>query len=116
MAGVADHDRAHSIPPAQWRAAMEGLHRPQDLTPMSALPRLACPVLLLVGREDPIVPVDIMEEVARLVAGSEIAVIEQAAHSAYFEQPEPVNRTVLGFLGRRLGCRPIMTSIDSPVM
>lgn len=116
MAGVADHDRAHSIPPAQWRAAMEGLHRPKDLTPMSALPRLACPVLLLVGREDPIVPVDIMEEVARLVAGSEIAVIEQAAHSAYFEQPEPVNRTVLGFLGRRLGCRPIMTSIDSPVM
>lgn len=94
---------AHSIPPQAWRAAMQGLHRPEDLTPMSALPRLACPLLLLVGREDPIVPVDIMEEVAARVPGSELAVIDDAAHSAYFEQAATVNGTVLEFLERRLG-------------
>jgi 3-oxoadipate enol-lactonase len=47
--------------------------------------------------------VDIMQEVQALIAGSELTVVENAAHSAYFEQPEVFNERVLDFLKRRLG-------------
>ena len=53
------------------------------------------------GSEDPIVPVSVMREVQDLVRGSELAVVDQAGHSAYFEKPEQVNRLVLDFLARR---------------
>jgi 3-oxoadipate enol-lactonase len=93
---------AHRIPAQEWQAALTGLNQGAALTPMAQLRELTCPTLLLVGREDPIVPVDIMQEVQALVAGSELTVIEDAAHSAYFEQPEVFNERVMDFLGRRL--------------
>lgn len=93
---------AHRIPAQEWQAALSGLNQGAALTPMAQLREVACPTLLLVGREDPIVPVEIMQEVQALIPDSELAVIEDAAHSAYFEQPEAFNERVLGFLGRRL--------------
>lgn len=89
---------AHSIPPEVWREAMRGLNRPDSLVPTEALRRLGCPVLLIVGREDPIVPLDIVQEVAGLIPSAQVAVVEQAAHSAYFEQPEVFNQRLLAFL------------------
>ena len=77
---------------------MRGLNRPENLVPTEALRRLACPVLLLVGREDPIVPLDIVQEVAALIPRAEVTVVEQAAHSAYFEQAEVFNQRLLAFL------------------
>lgn len=93
---------ALSIPRGDWQAAIENLHRKDDLVPLERLAHVACPTLLLVGREDPIVPVDIMQEVQSRIPGSELTVIERAAHSAYFEQADEFNRRVLDFLGRRL--------------
>ena len=89
---------AHSIPPEVWREAMRGLNRPDHLVPTGALRHLACPVLLIVGREDPIVPLDIVQEVAGLMPSAQVAVVEQAAHSAYFEQAEVFNQRLLAFL------------------
>ena len=43
-----------------------------------------------------------MHELSALVPGSEVVVVEQAAHSAYFEKPAEFNRHVLGFLSRRV--------------
>lgn len=93
---------AHSIARGDWQAAIEGLHRREDLVPMQTLERVACPTLLLVGRDDPIVPVDIMQEVQARIRGSELTVIDDAAHSAYFEQAEVFNARVTDFLARRL--------------
>lgn len=93
---------AYRIPQAEWQAAMNSLNQGASLTPMAQLREVACPTLLLVGREDPIVPVDIMQEVQALIAGSELTVVENAAHSAYFEQPEVFNERVMDFLTRRL--------------
>lgn len=93
---------AHRIPAAQWQAAMTGLNQKDSLTPMAQLREVACPTLLLVGREDPIVPVDIMQEVQALIPDCELTVIDDAAHSAYFEQPEVFNTSVMDFLARRL--------------
>ena len=92
---------AYAIPEAEWGAALGALLGPGQLIPMPALREVAAPTLLLVGSEDPIVPVSVMREVQELVRGSELAVVDQAGHSAYFEKPEEVNRLVLDFIARR---------------
>jgi 3-oxoadipate enol-lactonase len=68
---------------------------------MDALQDVRCPTPLLVGSEDPIVPDSVMREVAERVGESELAVVAQAGHSAYFEKPEEVNRLILDFIERR---------------
>jgi 3-oxoadipate enol-lactonase len=92
---------AHSIPGAEWGAALGALMKPEALIPMHALQDLAAPTLLLVGSEDPIVPVGVMREVSGLVDGSEVVVVDDAGHSAYFEKPAEFNRAVLDFIARR---------------
>lgn len=92
---------AYSLAAQEWGSALAGLMEPARLIPMRALRDVACPTLLLVGSEDPIVPLSVMEEVQALVRGSEIAVLEDAGHSAYFERPQEFNRTVLDFIARR---------------
>jgi 3-oxoadipate enol-lactonase len=90
------------IAPDAWRQALLRLNQPGLLTPTDALRRLQCPTLFLVGAEDPIVPVAAVHDLAALVAGSETLVVENAAHSAYFEQAAVFNAAVLDFLARRL--------------
>jgi pimeloyl-ACP methyl ester carboxylesterase len=92
---------AHSLSSAEWGGALTALLRPDRLIPTAALRDVACPTLLLVGSEDPIVPVAVMREVAELVRGSELAVVDAAGHSAYFEKPVEFNRLVLDFIARR---------------
>ena len=91
---------AYSIPPAAWNAAVGSLMEPRNLTPLRRLSAVACPTLFLVGSEDPIVPAEVMREVAAHVHGSEVAVLDKAGHSAYFEKPEEFNSVVLQFLRR----------------
>lgn len=92
---------AYRIPAAEWRAALAALLRPEQLTPLAALPSLRCPTLLLIGEEDPLVPAAVMHEVSALLPSSEVVVIERAGHSAYFEQAALFNRHVADFIGRR---------------
>jgi 3-oxoadipate enol-lactonase len=92
---------AHTLDAAAWGAALGALMQPGRLIHMDALEDVRCPTLLLVGSEDPIVPVSAMREVADRVSESELAVVAQAGHSAYFEKPEEVNRLILDFIERR---------------
>ncbi|KQP17772.1 alpha/beta fold hydrolase [Pseudorhodoferax sp. Leaf267] len=92
---------AHTLAARDWSAAVAALLEPANLLPTQALRDLACPTLLLVGSEDPLVPVSAMRDVAALVRGSECVVVPQAGHSAYFEKPVDFNRHVLDFLARR---------------
>ena len=96
---------AHSIPADEWRAAMLTLNEPAHLTPTADLSHLSCPTLFLVGAEDPIVPAAVMHELSGLVAASEVVVVDQAAHSAYFEKPAEFNHRVLDFIRRRVAGR-----------
>ncbi len=91
----------HSVPPEQWRAAMDRLMDPAGLLPMAALRGLSVPVLWLVGREDPLVPLAAMQDALGLAAGSELAVVDDCGHSTYFEKPEVFNHLVLDFMARR---------------
>ena len=91
----------HSISAQQWGEAMGGLMHPSHLLPMQSLTKVGCPTLLLVGSEDPLVPVEVMREVAELIPQSELLVVGEAGHSAYFEKPAEFNRGVLDFIARR---------------
>lgn len=93
---------AHSVPATEWRAALGALMQPGQLVPLDALSTVRCPTLFVVGAEDPLIPVDVMHEVSALVPSSEVAVIADAGHSAYFEQAAQVNRLVMDFIDRRV--------------
>lgn len=92
----------HSVSAADWRAAMDRLSAPAALLPMTALRDLRRPVLWLVGREDPLVPLAAMHDAAALTPGSELAVMDDCGHSSYFEQPAVFNHRVLDFIARRV--------------
>jgi 3-oxoadipate enol-lactonase len=89
------------VSPESWRAAMLSLNQPEALLPIAAMDQLRCPALFVVGREDPIVPFTVMQELGARLPGSEVCVVEEAAHSAYFSHPEVFNAAVLDFLSRR---------------
>lgn len=74
-----------------------GLSRP-DAGPY--LDRIACPTLVLVGRQDGWSPVPQHEEIARRIRGSELVIVEDAGHMVTVERPGPVNRALLDWLGR----------------
>lgn len=58
------------------------------------------PTLIIVGREDPATPVSVSEFMHGTIEGSELAVIEDAAHLVNIEQPDAFNTALLGFLAR----------------
>jgi pimeloyl-ACP methyl ester carboxylesterase len=57
--------------------------------------------LLITGDADLITPPSIMRMVARHIPGSEISIVPESGHSAYWEQPDIFNRAVLSFLAKR---------------
>jgi pimeloyl-ACP methyl ester carboxylesterase len=72
-----------------------GLARP-DAGPY--LDRIACPTLILVGREDSWSPVAQHQEMARRIKGSELVIIDHSGHMVTVEQPEAVNQALLDWI------------------
>ena len=69
-----------------------------DGGPMAAdLQKLTIPTLLIVGEEDAIAPVKVMQALQGLIPSSRLEVVPGAAHSTYFEQPAEFNRLVREF-------------------
>jgi pimeloyl-ACP methyl ester carboxylesterase len=54
------------------------------------LHRIACPTLVLCGREDPITPVEIHEEMMACIPRATMTVVEHCGHLSSLEQPEAV--------------------------
>lgn len=61
------------------------------------------PVLFLIGDDDQVVPAAAIRACHRAVPGSRFALIEDAGHSSYFEQPAAFNAAVGGFLDEIAG-------------
>lgn len=55
------------------------------------LAQVRCPTLVVAARNDRLCPLGRHEEIARLVPGAELAVVEACAHLSPFEQPEIVS-------------------------
>ena len=64
----------------------------------STLERIKLPTLLLTGDADLYAPPAVLRLFAARISGSESVVVPEAGHSAYWEQPEIFNRTVLAFI------------------
>ena len=93
----------------RWRE-LERTARPTSAQPppqtfrhkvtFSLLETIAMPTLLLTGDADMYSPPPIMRMFAARVKGSKAVVIPEAGHSAYWEQPDIFNRTVLEFISK----------------
>ena len=55
------------------------------------LRRISCPTLVLCGRQDVLTPVKLHEEIASLVPGARLAVIEDCGHLSTLEKPRSVS-------------------------
>lgn len=63
-----------------------------------ALKQMKVPTLLVTGDADLYTPPAVLKMFASAIPNNEIAVIAEAGHSVYWEQPDEFNRLVLAFL------------------
>lgn len=82
--------------PLNYAATLRGLAERPDFTPL--LPRIDCPTLLIVGRQDAISPPAAMAAMARAIPGAKLVEIEGAGHVTALESPEAVSRAIAEFL------------------
>lgn len=61
--------------------------------------RIACPVLFVAGREDPLFPPSLLASYVPHFPNARITVVDDAGHSPYYEQPEVFNALLDEFLG-----------------
>jgi 3-oxoadipate enol-lactonase len=62
------------------------------------LKQITAPTLVLVGKEDILLPVKLSEELAALIPRARLAVLEGGAHGFFIEIPNKFNQAVLEFL------------------
>jgi pimeloyl-ACP methyl ester carboxylesterase len=84
--------------PAGAGAALMGMATREDQTEL--LREVRVPTLIMVGREDPITPVQDSELMRDLINGSQLVILEDAAHVANLEQSRSFNALLRSFLGR----------------
>jgi 3-oxoadipate enol-lactonase len=82
--------------PAGYAATSRGLAERPNFTPL--LPRIDCPTLLIVGRQDSISTVAEMSAMARAIPAARIVEIEDAGHVTPLEKPEEVTAAMEQFL------------------
>ena len=80
--------------------ALAALMTRPDSTPL--LQTIHCPTLILVGRDDTVTPPALSEELHRRIAGSELAIVENAGHLSSLEQPAVFNEALARFLEHRV--------------
>lgn len=64
------------------------------------LRELRCPVMVMVGEEDPRTPVAVARTIHEALPSSEFVVLKSASHLSNMEQPDVFNKALLAFLGR----------------
>ncbi|HTZ79344.1 MAG TPA: alpha/beta fold hydrolase [Stellaceae bacterium] len=62
------------------------------------LRRIHCPTLVLCGRQDALTPLALHEEIASLVPGAKLTVIEDCGHLSTMEKPKSVNAALRQWL------------------
>ena len=60
---------------------------------------IRCPTLVVAARDDQLMPVALLEELARGIPGARLAVVEDCGHMAPLEQPEEVLALVRDWIG-----------------
>ncbi len=83
--------------PTQFAAQTQALlHRP-DATALLA--QIACPTLVLTGRQDLWSPPEQHAQMARAIAGGRLCVVEHCGHMTTLERPDAVSQALASLLG-----------------
>lgn len=61
---------------------------------------IRCPTLILVGKEDILLPVPFSQELAQGIPSAELVVLEKTGHGLLIETPDAVASAMLDFLAR----------------
>jgi len=105
MTEFADRYRVQMQYPGFKRALLSTLRHGPISTMAEAyqtVGKLACPVLLIWGRDDKTVPFAINEKVRAAIPRAEFHPIDNAGHIAHYEKPEVVNPLLASFFGQRI--------------
>lgn len=62
------------------------------------LPGISCPTLVLCGRDDVLTPPSLSEEIAGLIPGANLVLIDDCGHLSTMERPGPVNAAMVSWL------------------
>lgn len=62
------------------------------------LPSIACPTLVLVGREDALTPVELAQEIVAGIPDARLEIVPDCGHMSSLERPEAVNRALRAWL------------------
>ena len=91
-------DMASSVGPEAFVRQEEAIiGRPDS---REVLPAIACPTLVLCGREDALTPLHLHEEMASLIPGSRLRVIERCGHLSTLDRPAEVTEALRGWLAK----------------
>ena len=77
--------------------------RPHGATAPALLQRLGCPLLLIWGRRDQLVPVQVADQVLRVRPDVPLVVLDHSGHCPHDEVPEAFNGALLGWLEGLVG-------------
>lgn len=64
------------------------------------LGEITCPILVITGGEDRMMPPENSKLLAEGISGAELSILDGAGHSFTFERPDEVNKVLLDFLTR----------------
>lgn len=87
---------AHEAGAETFRRQQEAIIGRPDSRP--DLHDIACPTLIICGRDDKTTPPELHTELAQGIPGAHLTVIEQCGHLAPLEQPEQVTRQLRSWL------------------
>lgn len=73
------------------------MHRPDSRPGLAAI---ACPTLVVCGREDVLTPPELSEEIAGLVPGADFVLIEGCGHLSTMERRDDVNAALRSWMSR----------------
>ncbi|MDQ4127667.1 MAG: alpha/beta hydrolase [Actinomycetota bacterium] len=94
-------DMAHAVGPQAFVRQEEAIiGRPDG---RRGLPNIACPTLVLCGREDALTPLHLHQEMASLIPDSRLCVIEDCGHLSTIERPEAVAAALREWLAQSGG-------------
>lgn len=71
------------------------------------LPLLTAPTLVMVGRHDWITPVSQSQEIAALIPGARLLILEDSGHMGYVEEPAVFIGAILDFVNEHLTKEPL---------
>ena len=91
-------DMAAAVGPEAFARQQNAIMARPDSRP--DLPQIACPTLVVVGRQDQITPPDHAEEMAAAIPNAHLTVIEECGHLSTLDQPAAVGAALAGWLAR----------------